>query len=128
VLAMRPDTLTKRRSAGPERPGNPGRWARIGNEGFVRALRPEEVTKRVRAALRAEGNEGPGVNRLPAAVVPDGPSSSVSRLNITRSLSTAGARPWITQRYVLRPRPWCMALARKGIRGPQARPWWGLRS
>ena len=68
---MRPDTVTKRRSAGPERPGNPG-LARIGNEGFKRAMRPGDVTKKVRAALRAEGHEGPGVNRLPAAVVPLG--------------------------------------------------------
>jgi len=46
--------------------------ARIGHEGFKRALRPESVTKRVRAARWAEGDEGPGVNRLPAAVVPLG--------------------------------------------------------
>lgn len=36
-------------------------WARIGHEGFKRAMRPDDVTKRVRAARRAEGNEGPGV-------------------------------------------------------------------
>ena len=47
----------------PERPGKSWPWARIGNEGFVRASGPEGVTKRVRAARWAEGNEGPGVNR-----------------------------------------------------------------
>jgi len=38
-------------------------WARIGHEGFKRAMRPEGVTKRVRAARWAEGHEGPGVTR-----------------------------------------------------------------
>lgn len=90
VRAMRPDTLTNEEvpcRSGPEiLAGGPG----LATKGFKRALRPEEVTKRVRAARWAESNEGPGVNRLPAAAVPAGPSSSVSRLNITRPLSTAG--------------------------------------
>jgi hypothetical protein len=73
VRAMRPDSETKRKSAGPERPGNPG-LARIGNEGFVRASGPEEVTKRVRAARRAESHEGPGVNR---GLRPCGPKPTI---------------------------------------------------
>ena len=59
----------KKCRAGAARKSWPG--ARIGHEGFVRAGGPEEVTKRVRAARRAEGHEGPGVNRL-LPVIPSG--------------------------------------------------------
>jgi len=76
VRAMRPDTVTNEEvpvRSGPEiLAGGPG----LETKGFKRALRPEDVTKKVRAALRAEGYEGPGVNRLLPAI-PSGCRPSV---------------------------------------------------
>ena len=72
VRAMRPDTSTNEEvpvRSGPEILARGQDWQR---RAFVRASGSESVTKRVRATRRAESNEGPGVNRLPAAAVPLG--------------------------------------------------------